>query len=330
VRRSWLAVVLICFALPLQAHELRPAYLRIAELPGGAEQVNYEVLWRLPVGAEIPLRLEPVMPDNCEMPEAPDVTSAGLMRSAKLIVQCRGGLAGETIRIAGLESALTDVLVRIERADGTAQVERLTPASTSLKVTTTSSGYQVAGTYTLLGIEHIWLGIDHLLFVLALLLVVDGVRRLVLTITAFTIAHSITLAAATLGLLAVPQQPVEAVIALSIVFVCLELLRQKKGLAGAGSRQPWLVAFAFGLLHGLGFAGALNEIGLPENAIPAALLFFNVGVEIGQLLFIAGAVAVCRVIDRIDWPAWVKLLPVYGIGGLAAFWTIERVAGFWA
>ena len=183
-------------------------------------------------------------------------------------------------------------------------------------------------TYGALGVEHILLGIDHLLFVLALLLIVSGWRKLVATITAFTVAHSITLALATLGFVNVPQAPVEAVIALSILFVAVEIVHWRQGREGLTRRRPWVVAFLFGLLHGLGFAGALTEIGLPEHAIPLALLFFNIGVEIGQLLFIAVILAAIPGLRRLSLPEWAWRIPVYSIGGLAAFWTIERIVGF--
>jgi hydrogenase/urease accessory protein HupE len=190
----------------------------------------------------------------------------------------------------------------------------------------------VTRTYLHLGVEHILLGIDHLLFVLALLLLVEGRRRLVGTVTAFTVAHSITLAAATLGLVYIPQQPVEAIIALSILFVAAEIVHCHQGQPGLTERRPWVVAFVFGLLHGLGFAGALREIGLPEQSIPLALLFFNLGVEVGQLLFIAVAGAIGAILHRlvVAWPAWVWQLPAYGIGTIAAYWTLERLAGFWS
>ena len=185
--------------------------------------------------------------------------------------------------------------------------------------------------YLRLGIKHILLGIDHLLFVLALMILVAGRRRLVGTVTAFTAAHSLTLAAAALGLVRVPQKPVEAVIALSIVFVASEIIRGREGKPGLTARSPWVVAFIFGLLHGFGFAGALSEVGLPPQAIPLALLFFNVGVELGQLLFI-GAVAIVVVAIRrlaVPSPTWAWRVPAYGIGAVAAMWTLERVTGFW-
>ena len=187
-------------------------------------------------------------------------------------------------------------------------------------------------TYTVLGIEHILTGFDHLLFVLALVLIVRGTRRLIWTVTAFTLAHSITLALATLGVIHVPGPPVEAIIALSIVFVANEIIHQQRGTEGLAARKPWLIAFSFGLLHGLGFAGALAEVGLPQNSIALALLFFNVGVELGQLLFIAAVLACGALVravaaHRID--ARRTVIPLaYCIGGTASYWVIERIAAF--
>jgi hydrogenase/urease accessory protein HupE len=192
----------------------------------------------------------------------------------------------------------------------------------------------VARTYTIIGIEHILGGFDHLLFVLSLLLLVDGVRRLLWTVTAFTVAHSITLAAASLGVLQVPGPPVEACIALSIVFVAAEIVHARRGRPGLTQRSPWVVAFAFGLLHGLGFASALAQVGLPERQIPTALLFFNLGVEIGQVLFILAVLGVLAIgrstASRVGarWPAWSALFAPYAIGGVASYWLFERLATF--
>ena len=192
----------------------------------------------------------------------------------------------------------------------------------------------MAATYLRLGVEHILFGIDHLLFVLALVILVQGGRRLVATITAFTLAHSLTLAGATLGLVRIPQRPVEAVIALSIMFVATEVVHGREGRPGLTAERPWVVAFTFGLLHGFGFAGALREVGLPQQAIPVALLFFNVGVELGQLLFIAFVLAVAALVRRIAQrvalprPAWAWRVPANAIGTVAAYWTIGRVVQF--
>jgi hydrogenase/urease accessory protein HupE len=192
----------------------------------------------------------------------------------------------------------------------------------------------VASTYVSIGIGHILLGFDHLLFVLALVMIVKSTRRLLVTVTAFTVAHSITLSLATLGVLHGPGPPVEASIALSIVFVASEIIHQRQGREGLTARSPWVVAFAFGLLHGLGFAGALAEVGLPENSIPLALLFFNIGVEVGQVLFIVAVLATYRLLakllaGRFDL-ARLTPVPAYAIGALASYWLFERVSGFWS
>ena len=235
---------------------------------------------------------------------------------------------------------MTDVLVRIENLDGTTQVTRVTPSSPSFVVAAAPSALEVCRTYLVLGVEHILFGVDHLLFVLALLILVKGWRKLVGTITAFTVAHSITLAAATLGFVHVPSKPVEATIALSIVFVACEIVHRRQGRSGLTETWPWVIAFSFGLLHGLGFANALREVGLPQNAIPLALLFFNIGVELGQLLFIgfvmavvAVAVYTARKLSRSNVTpqfafAWCENISAYAIGGVAAFWLIERTLSF--
>jgi hydrogenase/urease accessory protein HupE len=188
----------------------------------------------------------------------------------------------------------------------------------------------VARTYAMLGVEHILSGIDHLLFVLALLIITRGGRKLVKTVTAFTVAHSITLTLAALGYIHVPQRPVEAVIALSIVFVAAEILRGRQGRVGLTARAPWLVALTFGLMHGLGFASGLSEAGLPDGHIPTALLFFSIGVEAGHFLFIGVLLSLIALARRVKLPApqWAQLVPPYAIGSVAMFWVIQRIAAF--
>jgi hypothetical protein len=309
------------------AHEVRPAYLEIREL--GAER--YALLWKVPARGEMRLSLSVALPERCVADGAPLRGDTGSAFTDRWRVRCAGGLAGQTIAIAGLEGTLTDALARFERADGSSQVERLTPAAPAFVVAAAPSALETALTYLRLGVEHIALGIDHLLFVLGLVLLVPDRRRLVLTITAFTVAHSITLAAATLGAARLAPAPVEAVIALSIVFVAGEILHARAGRAGIARRWPWVVAFAFGLLHGFGFAGALREVGLPQQAIPLALLCFNVGVELGQLAFVALVLAAAQFARprARSLPEWAERAPAYAIGAVAAFWTIQRVAAFW-
>lgn len=322
----FIVLIIICLGSYLHAHEVRPAYLNLRQT--GVE--TFDVLWKVPARGNLRLSLNVRFPDNCQR-----VTPCASYQSVDAFAEhytllCPGGLAGCTISIDGLSATLTDVLVRLERADGTIQMARLTPSSPSFIVEAVPGRMQSFATYLVLGVEHILLGIDHLLFVLSLLIIVKGWRRLIGTISAFTIAHSITLAVATLGLVHVPQQPVEAVIALSIVFVAGECVHSMKGRGGITERWPWVVAFIFGLLHGFGFAGALSEVGLPQKDIPVALLSFNIGVEIGQLAFIAGVVVLGNIARRIPivWPRWAIQIPAYGIGSIASFWTIERVVGF--
>jgi hydrogenase/urease accessory protein HupE len=309
---------------PADAQEARPAYLRIQQ----TAQEQFRTLWRVPARSEMRLGIYLEMPASCTASSTPLNWRDGSTFVEQGVYRCPGGLAGKEIVINGLQLMLTDALARFERLDGSTQVTRLTPSNNSFTVTATESRGQVAWTYLLLGVAHILLGIDHLLFVLALLLLVPSTRMLVWTITSFTLAHSLTLAAATMGWVYMPQQPIEAVIALSILFVAMEIVHWKQGRPGITRRWPWLVAFTFGLLHGFGFAGALAQIGLPEHAIPLALLFFNLGVEAGQLLFIASVLMVWVLLQRVSWPQWAWKVPVYAIGSLAAFWTIDRIIGF--
>ena len=241
-----------------------------------------------------------------------------------------GELTGGVIRFIGLEATITDVFTRFIWLDGSETAAIARPSQPWVDIVGKRSSMQVAGDYTMLGVDHILSGYDHLTFVLALLLIVSGVKRLLITVTSFTLAHSITLAAATLGVMWVPGPPVEAVIALSIIFLASELVKVNHGLPSLTAQYPWLVAFAFGLLHGFGFAGALGEIGLPQNEVPLALLMFNVGVELGQLMFIAGVLLLFAVIQKVrsEWPMWIRQVPAYGIGSVAAFWFIERISGF--
>jgi hydrogenase/urease accessory protein HupE len=328
MRRLLISVILLLMvAGPVSADEVRPGYLELKTSDGETWQVK----WKVPMKGGMVLRLEAVLPETCSQrtPPAKELASSAMISRWSVI--CPGGLDGQRIRIGGLEATITDVLVRIGHEDGRTQMTRLTPGETGFEVATRISRFEVVRVYTALGIEHILLGFDHLLFVFALLLIVSGWRKLVGTITAFTLAHSITLVAATMGYVAVPQAPVEAVIALSIVFLATEIIHNRRGHPGLAKRSPWLVAFIFGLLHGFGFAGALAEIGLPELSIPLALLFFNVGVELGQLMFVAAVVGLAAVLRRLASSARLKqgeFAASYVIGSLAAMWLIERTWGF--
>ena len=327
MRRWWIAALFTLFAhVPYAfAHEMRPAYLELNEAGPG----EFSVLWKTPMVGDARLALKPEFSGEAT-PATPVTTRLAGGAAVQTWTLRAPALRGQTLRIGGLESTMTDTLVRLSFADGTTWIQRLTPQQPSAVIPARQTGWSVAGEYLKMGVEHILLGIDHLLFVLALLLIVAGWKRLLATITAFTLAHSVTLAAATLGFVHVPQAPVEALIALSIVFVATEILRARDGGKGIAARAPWIVAFTFGLLHGFGFAGALSEIGLPQGHIPLALLFFNVGVELGQLLFIAAALSFIALLRRVRfrYPRWATLIPPYAIGSVAMFWVIQRVAAF--
>jgi len=320
------AVVLLalaCLTSPASADELRPGYLELKQT--GEE--TYDVAWKVPALGDMRLGLYVRFPAETEEITEPRGRFVGGAFVERWSVRHPGGLADQTIHIDGLRTTSTDVLVRVERLDGTTLVSRLDPSQPSMVLEASPSRFNVATTYFVLGVEHILFGIDHLLFVLALVMLVKGMRRLIGTITAFTVAHSVTLAAATLGWMNVAGPPVEAVIALSIVFVAAEIVHGKGGREGLAARAPWIVAFSFGLLHGFGFAGALSEVGLPGNAIPLALLFFNVGVEVGQLLFVAAVLVFLAIARRplASAPRWVTVAPAYAIGTVAMFWTLQRV-----
>jgi hydrogenase/urease accessory protein HupE len=327
--------IAIGLAVTAAADEFKPAYLELRQT--GAE--TFDVLWKVPALDEsTTLAIKPQFPAGAAdiAPRLASFAAGASVQRWSMLVP--GGMVGKAVEFPGLVRARTDVLVRLVRSDGTAQLARILPGEPRFVVSASPGQFEVARTYTLLGIEHILMGVDHLLFVLALVLLVNGNRRLIATITAFTIAHSITLALASLGVLLVPGPPVEASIALSIVFVAGEIIHARQGRPGLTQRYPWVVAFTFGLLHGLGFAGALAQVGLPPLSIPTALLFFNVGVEIGQLLFIAAVLGLIwfgrRVAARLGHGTGSALAPVllrsvpYAIGGVASYWLFERIAAY--
>jgi len=321
--------LLLAFGASAIADEIRPGYLEL----NTSDSNIYSIKWKLPMKGDRVLSLKPVLPESCSERTPPSSMASGGAMITRWSVSCPGGLDNGLIRIDGLENTMTDVLVRVMRQDGMTQMVRLTPGDTSFEVAAETTSLDVITVYTALGIEHILLGVDHLLFVFALLLIVTGWRRLVGTITAFTLAHSITLFAATLGYVNVPQAPVEAVIALSILFLAIEIIHNRQGNPGIAKRFPWLVAFIFGLLHGFGFAGALAEIGLPQQSIPLALLFFNVGVELGQLLFVFAVVIAGWILRKLFAEKLIqgsKVTASYLIGSLAAYWVIERTYSFWS
>jgi hydrogenase/urease accessory protein HupE len=323
------ACLLILLATGASADIFRPAYLELRELG----EDRYSALWKVPaLGDNQRLAAYVRLPEGAENLTDPRTTLVDGAWTELWEFRFDGGLVGQEIAIEGTAVGVTQVIARLERLDGSSQVESLSIEQPRFVIEAPAGALAVAWSYLVLGVEHILGGIDHLLFVLALLLIVRGTRRIVATITAFTAAHSITLVAATLGWVNVPGPPVEALIALSIVFVASEVIHSRQGRPGLTERAPWIVAFSFGLLHGLGFAGALAEVGLPQAAIPVALLTFNIGVELGQLIFVAAVLGVQFLVlrglrtsgDRIP------VMASYAIGSVAAFWTLERVVSFWA
>jgi len=318
------------------AHEARPAYLELKETGPG----QYSVLWRTPVlsGQRLPVIL--TMPAGVKNLREPVVMELPDSLVERRWIDARpDGLAGKPIEFTGLQFTITDVLARVELSDGRSWTTIARPATPWIEITAARSLWQVAIEYVVSGIRHILFGPDHLLFVLGLLLIVRDGWTLVKTITAFTVAHSITLAAATLGYVSVPAPPVEAAIAFSILFLGPEIVRRWRGENSFTIRNPWVVAFVFGLLHGLGFATALTSAGLPPSDVPLALLSFNIGVELGQLGFVATIILLAKVFGNgvralfvkraltpfSSWPRWVALLPGYAVGGMGAFWTIQRM-----
>ena len=312
---------LCALASVASAHELRPAYLELRETAPG----DYEVLWKTPMVGEARLDLVPEFPSGARA-TSPVATRKPPGAAVQTWTLRAPGLRGQTLRIRGLDVTMTDTLVRVQHADGTTWTKRLTPQQPAATVPEAQGRGEVFAGFLALGVEHILFGADHLLFVLGLLLLVDGRGMLLKTVTAFTVAHSITLAVATLGLATAPAAPLNAAIALSILFLGPEIVRKWRGGTSLTLRHPWVVAFAFGLLHGFGFSSALSDTGLPRADLPLALLSFNVGVEVGQVAFVGLVLALVRSFRQLElaWPRAVERLPGYAIGTLGAFWTIDR------
>ncbi len=329
----------------VNADEYRPAFLELRQT--GAEV--YDVLWKVPARGDRRLSLYVRFPADVQSPGPVRATMIGGAYIERYTISRSGGLAGSEIVIEGLSTLSTEVLVRIERLDGTTIVARLLAANPSFVVGESLSRREVSKTYTVFGIAHILGGIDHLLFIACLVLIAGTGRRILITITGFTIAHSITLTLAALELVRLPIPPIEAVIALSIVFLAREIALQRRDTLTW--RYPIAVSASFGLLHGFGFASALSEIGLPQSEIPAALLAFNVGVEIGQILFVGAIIATVWVITTVmgswgklrgvsvssqqqirplDWLRLVEKPLAYSVGAIAMIWTVERTMVFWS
>jgi hypothetical protein len=322
-----LALILLslsALAPPAGAHEIRPAYLQVDERAPG----HYEVLWKVPTRDGMVQDIRPAFGPGFTLTPQPGGSVVGGFVIFRYALTGETPLPGTTLAIDNLDRTTMDALVNIALLDGTHASFLLKPRENYVEIPSAPSTWGVVQTYTRLGVEHILAGIDHLAFVAALMLVVRGWPMLLRTVTAFTVAHSITLALATFGYVSLPPPPVEALIALSILLVAAEAIHMRRGKASLATRWPWIVAFAFGLLHGFGFAGALREIGLPQNDVPLALLFFNVGVELGQLMFIAAILGALALVRRlVALPRAAPVGAAYGIGTLATFWLLVRLDG---
>jgi hydrogenase/urease accessory protein HupE len=316
------ALVFLAGSSWADAHEARPGFLELRQT--GAN--TYSFLWKKPSGGEVEIYIAPIVPTTCQLTTAGNqaLTPGALVVRGTL--HCTEGIHGQTLAIDGLESTITDVIVRIHHADGRLESHVLKPMNPSVTLGAETTAWQRASAYQRLGLEHILLGVDHLLFVLGLLLIVADRWMLVKTITSFTLAHSITLAIATLGYASAPLPPLNAAIALSILFLGPEIVRRWRGETSLTIRHPWVVAFAFGLLHGFGFASGLTTMGLPQAEIPMALLLFNIGVECGQVAFVVLVIVLERAFRTLEirWPRAIEALPAYAVGSLGAYWTIQR------
>ena len=318
----WLAA--LALAPMASAHEIRPAFLQIREV----EPNVYDFLWKTPSQGEMRLALNVIQPKDCTNAGEPRRTQVGGAVLDRWRAACAGGIIGKPIQIENLSHTLTDAIIRFEPLDGADKTLRVKPDNPVFTLPAAQGWTDVATTYFFLGVEHILLGFDHLMFVLALLLLIPNLHRLLAAITAFTVAHSLTLAGTTFGWVKLANAPVEATIALSIMFVAVEIMRVRAGRSSLTATMPWIASFAFGLLHGFGFASALTGAGLPRQELPLALVSFNVGVELGQLGFVALVLALeqsFRVLE-VRWPRWVQALPGYTVGSLGAYWTVQRVA----
>ena len=318
------AVFSLTVAQVAHAHRFAPSLLKVNEI---ADQ-QYNMVWKTPAQGTSNVPLRPVWPDSCEVKNASPPQMEGTGKVSSWQLHCRGlgedGLVGETLGVAGLGANQASAMVMVSLLDGRQYQQVLNSEQPEFVVPLESSAGDVMSDYSLLGIEHIWGGIDHLLFVFGLLLLVGGGTRLLWTITAFTVGHSITLSLVTLGYFDYPVALVEFTIALSIFVLAVELTRVKKH--DMLWRNPWWLAAGFGLLHGMGFAGALAETGLPQDNLPLALLFFNVGIEIGQIAFILVVLALWMLVRRplAPWQDRLLPIPVYILGALSAMWCIER------
>ena len=321
---------LFAFLVPAHAHEVRPGYIEITEVA----RDSFDIVWKQPVrsagaNAVAGLGLRPVFPENCARLGDSRMRRLPGALVEKFSLTCYGGLFGQSVGVEGLQRTITDVLVQLALIEGGRYSLRLTADA---PVQTFSGGGTFLMAYFGLGVEHLVFGLDHILFVLGLVLLVRGWRSLIYVITAFTLAHSLTLGLSMLGRISAPSAVVEAIIALSILFVAIELLQPPEKRSALAARYPQAMAFGFGLLHGFGFAGVLGEIGLPRDVELAALALFNIGLEVGQLLVVAAMVLFMRFVKPAllaheKWAPALQQVPIIAIGGISVYWLLDRLAG---
>lgn len=319
--KIWLALVMLGFSQLGLAHKLAPSLLEISEQQSG----EYAVLWRTPAlsGQVSP---EPIFPQSCTL-AAPTSRAAGTSIEWRWNMHCPQGLTGATLQVRGLTASRTAALLKLSLADGRQYSELIRRDGQVFEVPAVPSTWHVVGQYLVLGVEHILIGFDHLLFVTGLLLLANGWRQLLITVTAFTVGHSITLVCVSLGIIPLVSMWVELAIAGTILYLALEL--SYKALADRARRLRWPVIAAFGAIHGLGFASVLTELGLPQSDVVAGLVAFNVGIEAGQILFVAGLAAIFTLLRHLSRSAepLARGAAVYLMGGMAVFWCLDRGYG---
>ncbi len=323
MRPGVVAVLVLGLVRVALAHPLAPCVLELRETPGGVVEVG----WKTPLVRARGAELEPVLPARCRplRTPKPEVEGGGVWR--RWTVDCgRDGLVGQRVGVTGPGTVVLAAVVRVTLADGRLVQGVTSPGRPLVTIPPRPRALDVARDYARLGVAHILTGPDHLLFVLGLVLLAGTARRVVATVTAFTFGHSITLTLAALGLIVVPSRPIEVAIATTVLAVAVELARPRAA-SSLARRRPWLMAATFGLLHGLGFAAALREAGLPAGEVPLALLSFNVGIEAGQVGFVLGVLALRRAVHGFaaDVPGWLRQIPVYGMGTLAGYWWLDRL-----
>jgi hypothetical protein len=328
-----LGLFILCLPATAAGHPNDLHLLEAREIAAG----RFEVVFKPGSASRALSDVSPTFPSSCTLLEAERPIELAIGPAYGFLIDCPKLDEDSSIWVEGMTSPSERVLGRVTYRDGTELTTVLAPDHPALALKGKPSFATRSLVYLRMGVEHFATGFDHVLFVLGLILLIresktSRLKRLVATVTLFTLAHSLTLSLATLGVVAFPPALVESLIALSILAVAVELAKFRRGITTLGARKPWLIAFVFGLLHGFGFAGALREAGLPDSDIPLALLFFNTGIEVAQVLFVVAVLALCATLvkARRNWPSWAETAPIYVIGTLATFWTVDRIWAFWS